>query len=303
MIIYLDIKEKNYVAISIMKNNHSNMGQLFIVATPIGNRGDITNRALEILSECDSVAAEDTRKTNSLLAAYGLKKKIYSVHDNNEELASEKIVKKIMNGSSIALVCDAGTPCISDPGYRLIKLAHEEGIKTYPIPGPTSIVAALSASGLASDRFCFEGFLHSKSEKRKSRLKNLVSESRTIIFLISVHKIEENIKDIISVFGGQRQCFLAREMTKLHEQYIRTDLNHLYISLKNNEIKKKGEFVLVVEGANERIETPDVLLAKKIYEELSGVLSNNKLINLIMKTTEMKRNDAYDLLLELKRKK
>ena len=303
MIIYLDIKEKNYVAISIMKNNHSNMGQLFIVATPIGNRGDITNRALEILSECDSVAAEDTRKTNSLLAVYGLKKKIYSVHDNNEELASEKIVKKIMNGSSIALVCDAGTPCISDPGYRLIKLAHEEGIKIFPIPGPTSIVAALSVSGLASDRFCFEGFLHSKSEKRKSRLKNLVSESRTIIFLISVHKIEENIKDIISVFGGQRQCFLAREMTKLHEQYIRTDLNHLYISLKNNEIKKKGEFVLVVEGANERIETPDVLLAKKIYEELSGVLSNNKLINLIMKTTEMKRNDAYDLLLELKRKK
>ena len=303
MIIYLDIKEKNYVAISIMKNNQSNIGQLFIVATPIGNRGDITNRALEILSDCDSVAAEDTRKTNSLLAAYGLKKKIYSVHDNNEELASKKIVKKIMNGSSIALVCDAGTPCISDPGYRLIKLAHEKGVKTYPIPGPTSIVAALSASGLASDRFCFEGFLHSKSEKRKSRLKNLVSESRTIIFFISVHKIEENIKDIISVFGGQRQCFLAREMTKLHEQYIRTDLNHLHISLKNNEIKKKGEFVLVVEGANERIETPDVLLAKKIYEELSGVLSNNKLINLIMKTTEMKRNDAYDLLLELKRKK
>ena len=144
------------------------MGQLFIVATPIGNRGDITNRALEILSDCDSVAAEDTRKTNSLLAAYGLKKKIYSVHDNNEEVASKKIVKKIMNGSSIALVCDAGTPCISDPGYRLIKLAHEKGVKTYPIPGPTSIVAALSASGLASDRFCFEGFLHSKSEKRKS---------------------------------------------------------------------------------------------------------------------------------------
>ena len=303
MIIYLDIKEKNYVAISIMKNSHSNMGQLFIVATPIGNRGDITNRALEILSECDSVAAEDTRKTNSLLASYGLKKKIYSVHDNNEELASKKIVKKIMNGSSIALVCDAGTPCISDPGYRLIKLAHEEGIKIYPIPGPTSIVAALSASGLASDRFCFEGFLHSKSEKRKSRLKNLVSETRTIIFLISVHKIEENIKDIISVFGGQRQCFLAREMTKLHEQYIRTDLNHLNISLKNNEIKKKGEFVLVIEGANVKIDAPDVLLAKKIYEELSGVLSNNKLINLIMKTTEMKRNDAYDLLLELKREK
>ena len=302
MIIYLNIKEKNYVANSIMKNNHSNMGQLFIVATPIGNRGDITNRALEILSECDSVAAEDTRKTNSLLASYGLKKQIYSVHDNNEELASKKIVKKIINGSSIALVCDAGTPCISDPGYRLIKLAHEEGIKTYPIPGPTSIVAALSASGLASDRFCFEGFLHSKSEKRKSRLKNLARESRTIIFLISVHKIEENIKDMISVFGSQRQCFLAREMTKLHEQYIRTDLNHLYISLKKDEIKKKGEFVLVLEGAKEKNETPDRLLAKKIYEELSGVLSNNKLINLIMKITELKRNDTYELLLNLKRK-
>lgn len=279
------------------------MGQLFIVATPIGNRGDITNRALEILSECDSVAAEDTRKTNSLLASYGLKKQIYSVHDNNEELASKKIVKKIINGSSIALVCDAGTPCISDPGYRLIKLAHEEGIKTYPIPGPTSIVAALSASGLASDRFCFEGFLHSKSEKRKSRLKNLARETRTIIFLISVHKIEENIKDIISVFGGQRQCFLAREMTKLHEQYIRTDLNHLYISLKKDEIKKKGEFVLVVEGVKEKNETPDILLAKKIYEELSGVLSNNKLIKLIMKITELKRNDTYKLLLSLKTKK
>jgi 16S rRNA (cytidine1402-2'-O)-methyltransferase len=286
-----------------MTNNHSDTGKLFIVATPIGNRGDITNRALEILSECDLVAAEDTRKTNSLLTSYGLKKKIHSIHDNNEEQSSKKLMKKLLNGFSIALVCDAGTPCISDPGYRLIKLAHEEGIKTYPVPGPTSIVAALSVSGLASDRFCFEGFLHSKSEKRKSRLKKLAHDTRTIIFLISVHKVEENIKDIISIFGGQRQCFLAREMTKLHEQYIRTDLDNLFTSLRKAEIKKKGEFVLVIEGASEKNETADILLAKKIYEELSGVLSNNKLINLIMKTTELKRNDIYNLLLNLKRKK
>ena len=215
-----------------MRNKHSDTGQLFVVATPIGNRGDITNRALEILSECDIVAAEDSRNTNTLLAFYGIKKKIYSIHEHNEERVSKKLYKKLLSGSSIALVCDAGTPCISDPGYRLIKLAHEEGIKTFPIPGPTSVIAALSVSGLASDRFCFEGFLHPKSEKRKSRLKKLVYDNRTIIFLISVHKIEENIKDIISIFGGHRRCFLAREMTKLHEQYIRTDLDNLFTSLK-----------------------------------------------------------------------
>ena len=284
-----------------MRNKHSDTGQLFVVATPIGNRGDITNRALEILSECDIVAAEDSRNTNTLLAFYGIKKKIYSIHEHNEERVSKKLYKKLLSGSSIALVCDAGTPCISDPGYRLIKLAHEEGIKTFPIPGPTSVIAALSVSGLASDRFCFEGFLHPKSEKRKSRLKKLVYDNRTIIFLISVHKIEENIKDIISIFGGHRQCFLAREMTKLHEQYIRTDLDNLFTSMKKDEIKKKGEFVLVVEGANEKSDTSDILLAKKIHEELSGVLSNNRLINLIMKTTELKRNDIYELLLDLKK--
>ena len=284
-----------------MRNKHSDTGQLFVVATPIGNRGDITNRALEILSECDIVAAEDSRNTNSLLAFYGIKKKIYSIHEHNEERASKKLYKKLLSGSSIALVCDAGTPCISDPGYRLIKLAHEEGIKTFPIPGPTSVIAALSVSGLASDRFCFEGFLHPKSEKRKSRLKKLVHDNRTIIFLISVHKIEENIKDIISIFGGHRRCFLAREMTKLHEQYIRTDLDNLFTSMKKDEIKKKGEFVLVVEGVNQKSDTSDVLLAKKIHEELSGVLSNNRLINLIMKITELKRNDIYELLLDLKK--
>jgi len=284
-----------------MRNKHSDTGQLFVVATPIGNRGDITNRALEILSECDIVAAEDSRNTNTLLAFYGIKKKIYSIHEHNEERVSKKLYKKLLSGSSIALVCDAGTPCISDPGYRLIKLAHEEGIKTFPIPGPTSVIAALSVSGLASDRFCFEGFLHPKSEKRKSRLKKLVYDNRTIIFLISVHKIEENIKDIISIFGGHRGCFLAREMTKLHEQYIRTDLDNLFASMKKDEIKKKGEFVLVVEGANEKSDTSDILLAKKIHEELSGVLSNNRLINLIMKTTELKRNDIYELLLDLKK--
>ena len=284
-----------------MRNKRSDTGQLFVVATPIGNRGDITNRALEILSECDIVAAEDSRNTNSLLAFYGIKKKIYSIHEHNEERASKKLYKKLLSGSSIALVCDAGTPCISDPGYRLIKLAHEEGIKTFPIPGPTSVIAALSVSGLASDRFCFEGFLHHKSEKRKSRLKKLVHDNRTIIFLISVHKIEENIKDIISILGGHRRCFLAREMTKLHEQYIRTDLDNLFTSMKKDEIKKKGEFVLVVEGVNEKSDTSDILLAKKIHEELSGVLSNNRLINLIMKITELKRNDIYELLLDLKK--
>ena len=221
-------------------------GKLYIVATPIGNRADISNRSLEILSMVDFIAAEDTRKTRHLISSFGIKQKIISFHDHNEKSIVKKLINKIKDGKSIALVSDAGTPCINDPGYILVKLAREENIDVLPIPGASSIISALSVSGMPIDSFCYEGYLPAKSEKRKSKLMELIGENRTIIFLVSVHKIKDSVEDLILIFGNNRECFIAREMTKKFEEFLRGTASEL--TQKYKEKKPKGEFVLVISG-------------------------------------------------------
>ncbi len=275
-------------------------GKLYIVATPIGNRADISNRSLEILSMVDFIAAEDTRKTRRLISSFGIKQRIISFHDHNEKSVVKKLINKIKDGKSIALVSDAGTPCINDPGYTLVKFARDENIDVLPIPGASAIISALSVSGMPIDSFCYEGYLPAKSEKRKSKLMELIAENRTIIFLVSVHKLKDSVEDLILIFGNNRECFIAREMTKIHEQYVKCDLQELSLKIKNQEIPVKGEFILIIRGLKKKNSSSDLLLAKKIIPELIHTNSNSEIINLISKTTTLKRNEIYKIILEMK---
>tara|TARA_B100001769_G_C22035553_1_gene556442 strand:- start:427 stop:1182 length:756 start_codon:yes stop_codon:yes gene_type:complete len=248
----------------------------------------------------DFIAAEDTRKTRHLISSFGIKQKIISFHDHNEKSIVKKLINKIKDGNTIALVSDAGTPCINDPGYTLVKFAREENIDVLPIPGASSIISALSVSGMPIDSFCYEGYLPAKSEKRKSKLMELIGENRTIIFLVSVHKIKDSVDDLILIFGNNRECFIAREMTKMHEQYVKCDLQELSLKIKNQVIPVKGEFILIIEGSKKKNSSNDLLLAKKIIPELIHTNSSSEIINLISKTTTLKRNEIYKIILEMK---
>jgi len=280
-------------------------GKLYIVATPIGNQGDISKRCIEIFNEVHCIAAENTRNSSNLLSSFNVKKQLVSFHEHNESKVAKRLIKRIQNGDSIALISDAGTPCINDPGYRLVLLAHENGITVSPVPGPSSIVAALSVSGLPSDRFIFEGFLPSKSDQRKAKLEKLANEERTLIFLVSVHKMHRSIEDMILIFGGERQAFIGREMTKLHEQCVRVRLKKILLMIEEGEIPKKGEFVLIVEGKRkiDQNQNQSLFLARKLIIELMKINSNNEIIDVITKAMDLRRNEIYKLILEIKKEK
>ena len=202
-------------------------GTLFIVATPIGNLEDLTPRARKILAQVDLIAAEDTRHTGRLLFSIGVKARLLALHDYNEEKAVSGVIAALESGQSVALVSDAGTPLVSDPGYRLVRAAHESGITVSPIPGPSALTAALSAAGLATDRFCFEGFLPAKRGARQQALSSLCHEPRTLIFYESVHRIADALEDMCRAFGDERPAFIGRELTKMHEQCIQGTLGSL----------------------------------------------------------------------------
>jgi len=284
--------------IRIVVNEMEN-GKLFVVATPIGNLDDTSKRSLETFKNVDLIAAEDTRNTRHLLSHFNIKAKMIALHEHNEKDVAKKLIKDIQNGSSIALVSDAGTPAINDPGYRLVSLAHENNITVVPLPGPCSIISALSVSGLPSDRFCFEGYLPAKSESRKSKLKELVKEKRTLIFLISVHRISQSIEDILLVFGEDRLAFLAREMTKIYEQCIRTNLGDLFLMTKEGKIPEKGEFVLIIEGYRQQ-DDDSLYLARELMNELINNDLSIQAVDIVTKVTKIKRNIAYKMMLELK---
>jgi len=279
--------------------NKMENGKLFIVATPIGNLDDTSKRSLETFKNVDLIAAEDTRNTRHLLSHFNIKAKMISLHEHNEKDVAIKLIKDIQSGRSIALVSDAGTPAINDPGYRLVSLAHENNITVVPLPGPCSIISALSVSGLPSDRFCFEGYLPAKSEPRKSKLKELVKEKRTLIFLISVHKISQSIDDMLLIFGKDRLVFLAREMTKIYEQCIRTNLGDLSFMFKEGEIPKKGEFVIIIEGDREK-DDDSLDLARELMNELINNDLSIQAVDIVTKVTKIKRNLAYKMMLEIK---
>jgi len=224
-------------------------GRLYVVATPIGNLGDLSSRAREILTTCALIAAEDTRHTGVLLKAFGIETPQLSLHDHNEQERTPDLVSRLTKGASIALVSDAGTPAISDPGFELVRAAAAAGIDVISIPGPCAAIAALSIAALPTDRFCFEGFLPARGAARRTRLESLAAEMRTLVFYESPHRVKEMLEDCAAMLGGGRLGVLAREITKLHETTYRGTLEDLAARAASDPDLGRGEIVLTVAGA------------------------------------------------------
>jgi 16S rRNA (cytidine1402-2'-O)-methyltransferase len=273
-------------------------GTLFVVATPIGNLEDLTPRARQTLAEVGLIAAEDTRHTGRLLMHIGCKTRLMALHDHNEEKVVGNIITMLQDGAEVALVSDAGTPLVSDPGFRLVRAAHEHGITVSPIPGASAVTAALSAAGIPTDRFCFEGFAPSKHAARTDWLENLVNERRTLVIYESVHRIDECLADMVAVFGPKRQAFIGRELTKLHEQCVQDSLGELQRQVDDKSIVGKGEFVIVVAGSAEEQESP--LEVDRLLRALSAHLSAKDSAKVAAEATGLKRNALYERLLDLK---
>jgi len=274
-----------------------NEGTLFVVATPIGNLDDLSPRAREVLGAADLIAAEDTRVTGRLLSHFGIKSR---QTDHNEASVVARLIGELLDGKSIALVSDAGTPSISDPGFRLLREAHQAGITVSPLPGACAFVAALSASGLPTDRFVFEGFLPAKKAARAKRLQDLGNETRTLIFYESVHRIAATIQDLIDCFGAGRRAFIGRELTKLYEQCVGADLAGLAAMLEEGQIPRKGEFVIVLEGAAELAPANDSIDAQRLLEELVEILPGKQAVAIVARLSGQKRNVLYDKMLALR---
>jgi 16S rRNA (cytidine1402-2'-O)-methyltransferase len=273
-------------------------GTLFVVATPIGNLEDLSPRARQTLAEVDLVAAEDTRHTGRLLSHLGLKTRQFSLHEHNEARASTTLVEKLLAGVSVALVSDAGTPLVSDPGYRLLQAAHENAIRVVPIPGPSAVTAALSVSGLPTDRFAFEGFPPARPAARRKWLRARAADPRTLLFFESVHRIEATLADMAEIFGADRSAFLGRELTKLHEECRRASLGELMVAVSEGTIPCKGEFVIAVHGADEAAAAS--FDADRLLAELAAELPPKKAAAIAARVTGEKRNALYQRLLALR---
>ena len=272
-------------------------GTLFVVATPIGNLDDLSPRARQILEQADLIAAEDTRHTGRLLSHFDIKTWQMSLHDYNEESLVSRLIDHLKEGRSIALVSDAGTPLISDPGYRLLRAAHESGIRVSPVPGASAVIAALSVAGLPTDRFCFEGFLPAKRAGRRNRLQALARESRTIVCFESVHRIGESLRDLIEVFGSDRPAFIGRELTKLHEQCVSATLADLERMHNEGSIATKGEFVLAIGGNQDAASQKVSIDLERLLRELSRVMPGRQAVDLVSSLSGKARNDVYRLML------
>ena len=272
-------------------------GTLFVVATPIGNLEDLTPRARQILNDVDFVAAEDTRHTGRLLSHFCINTRQIALHDHNEEAAVPKLLLALNEGKSIALVSDAGTPLISDPGYRLVCAAHNSGIPVSPVPGASAVTAALSVSGLPTDRFCFEGFLPNKKPARLKRLQEIHDDKRSMLFFESVHRIKATISDLCDVLGDGRNAFVGRELSKMHEQCVSSTLGDIREMIENGQIASKGEFVLVVEG-NRNVEAEMAAInVDRLIAELSAVLPASQVVDLVSSLSGRRRDEIYRLML------
>ncbi len=246
-------------------------GALYVVATPIGNLADLSPRARDVLAQADLICAEDTRHTRHMLNALGLERPLLALHDHNESERVQQVLDQLRSGKSLALVSDAGTPLISDPGYRLVRELREAGITVSPIPGPCAAIAALSVAGIASDRFCFEGFLPHKAAARRERLQYLAAEPRTLVFYESAHRIEDSLADMIAAFGEQREAVLAREISKLFETVLDGTLGTIVETVAADPNQRKGEFVLVIAGAPED-ENAALREGRRLYAKLAEVM-------------------------------
>ncbi len=274
-------------------------GVLYLVATPIGNLSDISERAKKTLSEVDFIAAEDTRNTLRLLTALGISKSLVSYHEHNKASAGEKIAERLLSGESCALVTDAGTPAISDPGEDLVRLCVERGVPVTGVPGAAACIDALTLSGLPTARFVFEGFLPVKSKERRERLETISHECRTVILHEAPHKLKTTLSDLSKMLGGGRKISLCRELTKLNEDIMRTTLDGAVEYYRINE--PRGEYVLVLEGATEKnISEPlvDMTPAEAVaYYEKDG-MSKSEAIKAAAKLLGMSRNEIYALVMK-----
>jgi len=222
---------------------------LYVVATPIGNLADLSPRAQEVLRSVAAICAEDTRHTGQLLSHFGISRPLVALHDHNEEAMAERVVARLLGGESMAVVSDAGTPLVSDPGFRLVRAARAAGVKVSPVPGACAAIAALSVAGLPSDRFVFEGFLPAKAAARRELLQRLAGETGTLVFYESSHRIAESLADMAAAFGDERPAVVARELTKLFETVLDGTLAQLRAAVEADDNQRKGEFVVMVQGA------------------------------------------------------
>ena len=267
-------------------------GTLYVVATPIGNLGDLTQRAREVLAAVDAICAEDTRHTKPLLTAFGIDKPLVALHEHNEAEQAVKLVARLRAGETLALVSDAGTPLVSDPGYRFVREVRAAGLDVSPIPGACAAIAALSVAGIPSDRFCFEGFLPAKSSARRERLQLLARETRTLVFYESSHRIEESLVDFVATFGGGREAVLARELTKLFETVLGDTLATVLERVRADENQRKGEFVLVVRRCED--DAAAVLVeGKRLYSKLAEHMSPSQAAKLAAELSGAPRKALY----------
>lgn len=280
---------------------HVETASLYIVATPIGNLADMSARAIDVLKNVDVIAAEDTRHSGHLLQHHAITTSTVSLHEHNEQQRSEVLLSRLQSGESIALISDAGTPLISDPGYRLVSLVRAHGIKVLPIPGCCALVTALSASGLASDRFSFEGFLPSKQGARKQTLEKLANETRTMIFYESPRRLHSTLEDMQSIFGADRPACLARELTKLHETIMTKPLAELQAWVASDSNQQRGECVVLVEGNRQQQDASEAEV-ERVLSLLLTDLPVKRAAAITASLLSVSKNKAYEQALKLRQK-
>jgi 16S rRNA (cytidine1402-2'-O)-methyltransferase len=295
-LLYLSPKK----GISPMSVSCITQGAIYIVATPIGNLGDISQRALETLTHVDIIFAEDTRNSRKLLSHYGIKNKLSSLHQHNEAEKTQYIIGLLNDNLSVALISDAGTPLISDPGYRMVNILSQQGFSIIPIPGASAIITALSIAGLPTERFTFEGFLPSKPSARKACLEQNKQEVRTQVYYESSHRIQASINDFYTVFGAERKIVLARELTKLYEDIFRGTLAQLCEWIAANPMRKKGEFVLMLHGfVVEKKPDEHCISTQTLLTTLLSELPVKQAASIAAKLTGESKNGLYKQALQL----
>ena len=275
------------------------LGELFIVSTPIGNLNDITLRAIQTIKDVDFILAEDTRVARKLLNHLGIKANLQSLNEHNELKKIPIVLSHLLKGKNIALISDAGTPLISDPGFQLVKRAKKESLRVIPIPGCSAAIAALTASGVPTDRFYFYGFLPKTKNKRLDTLKTLVTKEESIILYESVHRLSSSIEDMIKVFGKSHIAVLCKEITKLHEDFIGNNLEEIRLFLMDNPSKIKGEFTLILNG-KDSTEEPNTEKIDSILKELLPIVSVKVAVKICSISTGYNKNKIYKRAIELK---
>jgi 16S rRNA (cytidine1402-2'-O)-methyltransferase len=269
-------------------------GTLYVVATPIGNLEDITLRALRVLKEVDLIAAEDTRHSQILLSHHGISTPLTSYHEHNEKSKARQLISRLQQGENIAVVSDSGTPAISDPGYRLVVEAARSGIRVIPIPGACALAAALSAGGLPTDRFVFEGFLSAKKQQRREQLRALSGETRTLIFYEAPHRVTETLRDLLEIFGN-REIVLAREVTKIHEEFLRGRLTDMAQQIGDRDIK--GEITLLVAGSSGKPEISQEQIKGEIRELKNSGMRVKEIAEILGEKYGQPKKEIYRLAL------